>query len=55
MLLYIITYATNLHIALCNCGSSMHTLDHAEPEVELRVGQAQVKASTNLVLDQGKS
>jgi hypothetical protein len=32
----------------------MHTLDHTKPEAELRVGQAQVEASTNLALDQGK-
>jgi hypothetical protein len=32
----------------------MHMLDHAEPEAELRVGQAQVEEFTNLVLDQGK-
>jgi hypothetical protein len=28
----------------------MHTLDHAELEFEVQAGQAQVKASTNLVL-----
>jgi hypothetical protein len=32
----------------------MHMLDHVEPEAELWLGQAQVKESTNLVLDQGK-
>jgi hypothetical protein len=32
----------------------MHMLDHTEPEAELWVGQAEVEASTNLALDQGK-
>jgi hypothetical protein len=35
-------------------GSSMHMLDHAEPESEVQAERAQVEASTNLELDQGK-
>jgi hypothetical protein len=31
--------ALNYHLATCNCGSSMHTLDHTEEEQESSVEQ----------------
>jgi hypothetical protein len=32
----------------------MHTLDHEEPELEVQAERAQLEASTNIELDQGK-
>jgi hypothetical protein len=40
----------DLRFSLCNYGSSMHTLDHAESESEVQAEQAQVESSINLVL-----
>jgi hypothetical protein len=50
------------HIALCTHALHIliltrtyaYTLDHAEPRLEVQAEQAQVKAITNLALDQGK-
>jgi hypothetical protein len=47
---YIISHALNFHMASCKCCSSMITLGHEELESKVQAEQAQIEASTNLVL-----
>jgi hypothetical protein len=47
-----------LHLTICIilllAHLCLYTLDHAEPELEVRVDQAQAEDLTTLALDQGK-